>query len=37
MQEEAVAGARGALYRAVLYAYVPLHLGMLAGLCCLLR
>ncbi|PSC73069.1 alkane 1-monooxygenase [Micractinium conductrix] len=32
-EEAAVAGAQGLLYRGVLFAYVPLHLGMLLGMC----
>lgn len=37
MQEEAVAAAQDTLYRAILYAYCPLHIAVLCGLCHLLR
>lgn len=37
MQEEAVAAAQDTLYRAILYAYCPLHIVVLCGLCHLLR
>ena len=36
-QEEALEDAKNATYRGVLYAYCPLHIGMLVGMCHLLR
>ena len=36
-QEEALEDAKNAMYRGVLYVYCPLHIGMLVGMCHLLR